>query len=37
MTKYIMQEDLFNEIAISLEGCPQADLVIALLEDDKEK
>ena len=37
MTKYIMQEDIFDDIAISLEGCPQADLIIALLEDDKEK
>ena len=37
MTKYILQDNLFDEIASSLEGCLQADLVIALLEDDKEK
>ena len=37
MKKLILQDNFFDEIASSLEGCLQADLVIALLEDDKEK
>ena len=40
MTKYIMQEDqedLFDEIASSLNDCPHSDLIIALLENDMKK
>ena len=31
MKKFILQDNLFDEIASSLEGCPQADLIISLL------